>query len=359
MNIEKIHAQFSSNMSECVRSELVFESLTSLTQHHYESCGEYKMLLDSFGYDARKIQSLSDLPFLPVTIFKQFDLLSVGLDQVFKVVHSSGTSGSNLSKIYLDRNTAVAQSKALSKILTLWLGSRRLPMLIVDARSSLEERSALSARSAGILGFSAFGRNHTFALKDDMSLDFDALLSFSRKYKTSTALLFGFTSFVWQEFVTNILASGFDFKVPKGILFHGGGWKRLEDKQVTPDQFKRGILQSTGIRRVHNYYGMAEQIGSIAVECAHGYLHATCYGDILVRDPFTLNLKPDGEPGILQTFSVIPQSYPGHSLLTEDVGILMGRDGCKCGRAGPYFRILRRLEQSELKGCSDTRTIAG
>ena len=60
------------------------------------------------------------------------------------------------------------------------------------------------------------------------------------------------------------------------------------------------------------------------------------------------------EAGIIQTLSILPISYPGHSLLTEDEGILLGEDDCECGRLGKYFKILGRLKNSELRGCSDT-----
>ena len=60
------------------------------------------------------------------------------------------------------------------------------------------------------------------------------------------------------------------------------------------------------------------------------------------------------EKGIIQLLSVLPYSYPGHSLLTEDEGILLGEDDCSCGRLGKYFKIVGRLKNAEIRGCSDT-----
>ena len=45
-------------------------------------------------------------------------------------------------------------------------------------------------------------------------------------------------------------------------------------------------------------------------------------------------------------------SWP--SILTEDEGILYGEDDCKCGQNGKYFKVLGRIEQAEIRGCSDT-----
>ena len=61
-----------------------------------------------------------------------------------------------------------------------------------------------------------------------------------------------------------------------------------------------------------------------------------------------------GEAGIIQVVSLLPKSYPGHSLLTEDEGVILGQDDCPCGRKGKYFKVLGRLKQAEIRGCSDT-----
>ena len=38
----------------------------------------------------------------------------------------------------------------------------------------------------------------------------------------------------------------------------------------------------------------------------------------------------------------------------EDEGIILGEDDCPCGRKGKYFKILGRLKDAEIRGCSDT-----
>ena len=56
----------------------------------------------------------------------------------------------------------------------------------------------------------------------------------------------------------------------------------------------------------------------------------------------------------MQVLSVLPGSYPGHSILTEDVGVIHGEDDAAAGVAGRYFEILGRVPRAELRGCSDT-----
>ena len=101
-----------------------------------------------------------------------------------------------------------------------------------------------------------------------------------------------------------------------------------------------------------NYYGMAEQTGSIFFECKEGYFHNSNFSEILIRDK-NFNLCKFGEEGLVQTISVLPKSYPGHNFITEDIGVIYGENDCKCGRIGKYFKIIGRVEHAELRGCSD------
>ena len=79
-------------------------------------------------------------------------------------------------------------------------------------------------------------------------------------------------------------------------------------------------------------------------------MHASNFSDVIIRRPKDFKIANLGEAGIIQTLSVLPLSYPGHSLLTEDEGVLLGEDNCKCGRLGKYFRIFGRLKNAELRG---------
>jgi len=93
----------------------------------------------------------------------------------------------------------------------------------------------------------------------------------------------------------------------------------------------------------------------VFVECEHGHLHAPAFADVLVRNPDDWQVLPNGHSGVVQVLSCLPGSYPGHSLLTEDLGTVLGEDDCPCGRLGRYFHIHGRVPQAEVRGCSDTQ----
>jgi hypothetical protein len=330
--------------------------LAALTRLHAERCPEYGMILRSQPQPERDPRVLADIPFLPVGIFKRLELKSVPDEDVFKRLRSSGTSAQVPSTIYLDRATAQAQSRALATIMQDFLGPRRLPMVIVDSEAVLENRLEFSARGAGILGMSTFGRDHLYLLDAGMQPRWDALEGFLERHQGETIFFFGFTFMVWQHLIGPLAASSRTLTPANAVLIHGGGWKRLAESKVTPAAFRRECAAIAGIARVHDFYGMAEQVGSVFVECESGRLHAPSFSEILVREGRDWRPVPDGETGVIQALSVLPRSYPGHSLLTEDLGRITGRDACGCGRLGTTFEVLGRVPAAELRGCSDTFT---
>ena len=121
--------------------------------------------------------------------------------------------------------------------------------------------------------------------------------------------------------------------------------------------FHRRMEETCGLKDIHDYYGMVEQTGCIYMECEYGHLHVSNFSDVIVRRPQDFSEAETGETGIIQVVSTIPESYPGHSLLTEDEGVILGEDDCPCGRKGKYFRIQGRLKNAEIRGCSDTYAV--
>ena len=186
------------------------ETLGELTRRHYENCLEYHRMLDAIEFNPYLTHKYDELPFLPVSLFKTIDLKSVPKENIFKTMTSSGTTGQAVSKIYLDRETSVLQQKVLVKIVESFMGASRCPMLIIDCPSVVKDRKMFSARGAGILGFSMFGVDKTYALNDDMELDVDVVRSFLKKHEGEKILLFGFTFMIWRHFLRVLESSDFD-----------------------------------------------------------------------------------------------------------------------------------------------------
>lgn len=342
------------SMAKEEKRRLYGQWLTELTDYHRQHCYKYGRFLKHFMVGDGGNMEEEEIPMVPVGLFKDMDLKSIPDSRIFKTLTSSGTKGQNVSKIYLDQNTADYQQRALAKIGADFFGEERLPFLIMDSPQVLRDRALFSARGAGILGFSIFSSRICYGFDRNMDLDLEGIRSFLERYKGKKILVFGFTYILWKYFYYPLKASGIKLDLSNGILFHGGGFKKLESESVSRQEFNERLYEVSGIKDIHNYYGMAEQTGSIYVECSCGHLHASIYSDIIIRRPEDFSACSYGEKGIVQVLSPLARSYPGHSLLTEDEGVVLGEDDCPCGRPGKYFHITGRIRQAEIRGCSDT-----
>ncbi len=336
------------------KSELLTRELKELTKHHREKCVYYDGILEGMGYQESEVKNVEDFPFLPVRLFKELDLLSIPREDVFKTMTSSGTTGQAVSKIFVDKETAMMQQKVMVKILSDYWGKKRLPMLIIDTPEVVKNRNMFTARGAAIIGLNVMSSGMTYVLNDDMSLNVDILREFLEKNKGKSFVIFGFTFLVWQHFYLQLKNMEEHFDLSNAWLMTGGGWKKLESEKISRQEFKQAFRKLCGIEHFLDHYGMVEQTGCIYAECEYGHLHASIYSDVIPRRYEDFSPCAIGERGILQVVSVLPHSYPGHSLLTEDEGMILGEDDCPCGRKGKYIQIFGRIKQAELRGCSDT-----
>ena len=342
------------SLNHAEKEKFLTEILVELTEYHRTNCLEYSKILTAFGYEKEKIYSYAQLPMLPVRLFKEYDLMSVPKEEIVKIMTSSGTTGQQVSKIYLNRETSAIQTKTLTRIVSSYLGNQRIPMVILDTKNVLKNRAMFNARGAGILGFSIFARDKIFALDEEMNLDADGLKCFLEKHKGETILLFGFTFMIWKHFYAELVRTKFYPDLSNAVMIHGGGWKTLSDQSVSSDEFKEALCRVCSIKKVYNYYGMVEQTGTIYMECEYGHLHTSIFSDVIVRRPEDFGEAKKGEPGLIEVVSILPRSYPGHILLTEDEGVILGEDDCPCGRKGKYFYVTGRAKNAEIRGCSDT-----
>lgn len=355
MNFDELLALPQYSLPQPEKEDVLLSLLNSLDVHHRQNCPDYDRLSRVLHPAYSKANRLADLPFIPVGLFKSHLLSSVPKDKHFKTLTSSGTTGQAVSQIVLDQETARRQTTALSRIMTHVLGADRLPMMLVESSSLIKDRTRFSARAAGVLGMANFGRSHFYALDENMELDDPGLAAFLEKFGGKPFLIFGFTFMVWQYLYQRIKDKGLDLS--NGILIHSGGWKKLEDQAVSNQEFKQRLRNAAGLHRIYNFYGMVEQVGSIYLEGEDGFLYPPNFSDIIIRDVNTWQEQPPGKPGLIQVLSVLPLSYPGHSILTEDIGVQHPSDASSSGRQGKAFTVSGRVPKAELRGCSDTHEV--
>lgn len=349
--IEDCLARTAYSIPAAEKEALLTGAFNELTVHHYAHCPSYARILDGYWGGLRPAPGLAELPYLPVSLFKMRRLLSVGEEDVRVTLTSSGTTGQAVSQILVDRESSIWQQKALANSLMHVLGPKRLPMLVIDTDAVFKDPRMMSARGAGVLGQMRFGRDHAFALDSALRPNVDAVRAFLDKHGDAPFFMFGFTFMVWANFYEPFRDLGLDLS--NAVLIHSGGWKKMAEKAVDNPVFRAALKEAFGLTRVHNFYGMVEQIGSIFLEGTDGLLYPPNFADVIIRNPRTWEPAPVGEPGVVQVLSLLPRSYPGHSLLTEDIGVIEAVDGGRDGWMGKGVRILGRVAKAELRGCSD------
>ena len=341
------------SLDKTSKSKFFKKYLNFLTTFHYKKSNLYKSYLNGINYNVKNNSNLSDIPFLPVRLFKEFDFLSIKKKEIYKTLLSSGTSSNNLSKIYIDKANALNQIKVLQKIFNNLIGSSRHPMLVIDKQIKNIDRNSFNASIAAINGFSIFANEIVYLLDHNNDINYKILNNFLKRNHNKKFLIFGFTSNVYINLIKKIDISKVSIKnLSNAFLIHGGGWKKIEEKKISRNKFNLNLNIKLGIKNIRNYYGLVEQIGSIFFECKCGYFIASNYSDIIIRDE-NLNISKKGEKGLVQLVSLLPTSYPGHSILTEDIGEIVNDNKCKCYGYGTRFIIHGRLKNAELRGCSN------
>ena len=191
----------------------------------------------------KSVYKIENFPFIPVSIFKKFDLLSVEKSKIIKVLKSSGTTGNLPSKIYLDAENSKNQTWVLSKIIQSILGKKRLPMLVIDKDPKCISREQYNARVAAINGFSIFGKNITFLINEKNELDEKKFNEFLKKYSNEKFFIFGFTNLIYEYLIqTKKLNLISDLK--NAVLLHGGGWKKQPTFQSVMRNLKKYYYKS-------------------------------------------------------------------------------------------------------------------
>jgi hypothetical protein len=331
--------------------------LGELLAHHASHCPGYARLVDDWRDHHPRDEMLSDeYPYIPVTVFKEFDLRSTG--EAVMSVNSSATTSNQSSKIFVDKATRKRQSLSANKILADFIGPQRRPYLVFDLESTVRGTQAMSARGAAIMSLAHMASEFHFVMReeeDQLRLDPQLLETALSAIGQQPFISYGFTYILYlvhQE----MRELGLDLAShPDSVFLHSGGWKRLINLAVDKPTFNRGIAQLWGLppENVIDFYGTVEQVGIPYPDCSAGLKHVPYWAEVVIRGSDSLAPVETGQTGLIQLINCLPLSAPNHSVLTEDLGELCLEDGCDCGRRGRAFVFRGRAPRSEIRGCSD------
>ncbi len=330
--------------------------LAALRDFHRSRCAGYAQLLKDWETDhSATSESIEDYPFIPVSVFKEYELKSS--DQDLAVVKSSGTTSQQSSKIFTDKASRKRQARSANAILADFIGAQRRPYLVFDLESTVRGTQAFSARGAAIMALAHMASEFHFVMREGsagLELDESALRKAVDAIGDQAFIAYGFTFILYQahqQMQKLQLAPAH----PDSVFLHSGGWKKLVDLAVDKSVFNAMVAKPWQLpaQQVVDFYGAVEQIGMPYPDCNAGYKHVPYWADVITRKADSLAPTEAGESGLIQLLSCLPLSAPNHSVLTEDLGRIAMLDGCSCGRSGKAFTFEGRAPRSEIRGCSD------
>lgn len=338
--------------------DIFHKSMREALIFHYNNSERFREFCIKKNFVPSQSFSLNDIPFIPSSLFKKLELSSVPKTDIIKTIHSSSTTGKNPSTILIDKITSERQQKIIISILSNFIGNDRKSFFIMESKDNVSTGDEMSSRSSAVRGLTPFMKSIDFLLKSDLSLDLEKLgkIDFN---KFPHHAIFGFTWILYlliEKYQNDQNVKNYFSKLNNPTILHSGGWKKLQNIQISKSDFNTKIADffNTKPNNVIDFYGLVEQLGTIYPDCEYGFKHVPSFSRIIIRDIETLEPVENGKRGFIQILTPIPHSYPGVSVLTDDIGKIVGINSCKCGRKGICFKFLERLKTADLAGCGDT-----
>lgn len=312
-------------LSQSEKEPLFRAALVESLRHHLAACPPFRRFCELRKFDPEGWERIEELPFLPAALFKRRLLSSVPPEKQLRIVTSSATSSQTPSRIPIDSVTSVRQSRTLLWLLADLLGSERLPFFLLS-EPSMGQGGEISARSAALRGFLMAASSVTVVDSPE---------------QLGRGVLLGYPSQLYRQLLLPLEKKR---SLPELQVVHFGGWKREEG--IDPARLRALFEERLGVSRVVDLYGLTEQLGIVYADLGEGIRRVPSVSEVVVRDPRTLRPVADGEVGLLQLITPLPYSYPGLSLLVDDLGRIVRRD-----ERGVAFELLGRAERAERRGC--------
>ncbi len=302
-----------------------FDALAlELFNYQIENVSVYREYVELLG---KKVSSISDIPFLPISFFKSRRIADSRQEQ--QVFASSGTTGQQRSRHYVadtklyERSFRAGFENVFGPIDEIALIAL-LPSYQENSQSSLLYMvDDLIKKSVG---------NGSRYVKDFKALD-STLVALNES--DCPIILFG---------VSHALLDYCETKpthYPDLIVMETGGMKGRKKEMVRSELHKQ-IKKGLGVKQVYSEYGMSELL-SQAYSFMNGIFHCPPWMKVLARDttdPFSI--VPNGKTGALNIID-LANVHSCAFIATDDLGKVYG-DGS--------FEVLGRLDQSDIRGCN-------
>ena len=312
-----------------INEENFADTALELFHHQYAHNKLYKAFCDALHTDANKVNTLTEIPFLPISFFRSHRVQTGIWNDAGLLFESSGTTGETTSKHIV--KDAGLYTRSLLRGFEQYYGAPEQYAIFALLPSYLERKNASLVYMAKQLMQKSGHADNGFYI-DEWQLLHDKLQRLHNDGQKT--ILLGVT-FALLDF-----AAAYPMALPGTIVMETGGMKGRRE-EWTRQQVHDFLKKQWSLAYVHSEYGMTELL-SQAYSQGEGIYSNTHTMRTLVRDindPLTVDLSGQGCINIIDLANIHSCAF----IATEDIGRVHG-DG--------RFEILGRMDNSALRGCS-------
>ena len=313
-----------------IESSAQFENVAlSVFKHQAKHNNVYHKFLSFLKVDPDSVETLQEIPFLPIQFFKTNKVVSNNgaVEQIFT---SSGTTGNLTSKHFVTDISVYQES--YTKAFERFYGNIEDYAILALLPSYLEREGSSLIYMANDLIKRSKNKKSGFYLSNFSELR-DVLIKLENG--NAKVLLIG-VSFALLDLVER-----FSFDLKKTVIMETGGMKGRR-KELIRGELHELLKEGFGVNHIHSEYGMTELL-SQAYSKGEGIFNSPPWMKILIRDPENaMELLPYERTGginIIDLANINSCSF----IATQDLGKTYN-DGS--------FEVLGRFDNSDLRGCN-------
>ncbi|WP_099769312.1 acyl transferase [Chryseobacterium sp. 52] len=301
--------------------------------YQYENVEIYRKFVDFLKINPDEVRSLTKIPFLPIEMFKNHQILNkeATADLFFQ---SSGTTQMNLSKHFIADPDLYEES--IYKSFEQFIGKPEDFIFLGLLPSYLEKQnSSLIYMVDYLMKKSAKPENGYFLYNHS------ELFELLNSLKDKKVILFG-VSFALLDFLDTVESLNFSMAESQNLTVIETGGMKGRKEEMTKDELLK-ILQ-TGFKtdKIYSEYSMTELL-SQAYSLGNNEYKCPNWMKILVRnaeDPFSY--EEEGRTGAVNIID-LANIHSCCFIATQDLGKTLAED---------KFQVLGRIDHSDIRGCS-------
>lgn len=289
----------------------------------------YHNYLKLLNINPLKIDSISKIPFLPISFFKTKKVVTGKIDSSAIVFSSSRTTGTEPSLHYV--SDISLYEKAFTQAFNHFYTSTDQWCILALLPSYLEREGSSLVYMCQHLVDKTGKKNSGFYLNDFKKLADTITVNEQRGVKT---LLIG-VSFALLDF-----AHAYPMPLKNTVIMETGGMKGRR-KEMIRQELHAILKEAFLLNVIHSEYGMTELL-SQAYSSGNGIFHCPPWMKVFVRDsndPLSESIPGQGGINIIDLANINSCCF----ISTQDIGRVYD-DGT--------FEILGRFENAEVRGCN-------